>query len=147
MTAAVLLDVNVLVALFDPDHIHHEAAHRWFRSIRKTGWATCPITENGVARILSNAAYGANHEPAERIVEKLRAFRASGFHRFWPDDVSLCDNSIFAAPLPAGHRQVTDIYLLALAKRHAGRLATFDRTIPFGAVKRARADDLMIIPA
>jgi len=147
MTPLVLLDVNVVVALFDPEHIHHEPAHRWFGSVRKSGWATCPITENGVIRILSNPAYGANHESTERIVERLRAFRGSGFHQFWPDALSLCDGSIFAAPLPVGHRQITDIYLLGLAKHHGGRLATFDRTIPIGALKRARAEDLVIIPA
>ena len=54
MSLASLLDVNVLVALFDPDHVHHEAAHVWFAATRGAGWATCPLTENGVVRVLSN---------------------------------------------------------------------------------------------
>ena len=53
-----LLDVNVLVALFDPDHVHHDLAHDWFADHRSRGWATCPITENGVIRVLANPAYG-----------------------------------------------------------------------------------------
>ncbi len=60
MSRVALLDVNVLLALFDPDHIHHEAAHRWFARSRESGWASCPLTENGVVRILSNPAYSSS---------------------------------------------------------------------------------------
>ena len=146
-SAPTLLDVNVLVALFDPDHVHHETAHDWFADHRHEGWATCPLTENAVIRILSNLAYSPTAEPPAQIVQRLRAFCASGDHRFWPDDVSLRDEQWLSPDVPVSHRQVTDVYLLALARHHAGRLATFDRTIPIGASPRASADDLMVIAA
>ncbi|HEY7215024.1 MAG TPA: hypothetical protein VIC28_10365 [Thermoanaerobaculia bacterium] len=69
-----LLDVNVLVALFDPDHVHHEAAHTWFAAHRGAGWATCPLTENGLIRILSNPAYAATLETPAALVRRLEAF-------------------------------------------------------------------------
>ena len=84
MSPTSLLDVNVLIALFDPDHIHHEQAHLWFGDRRSHVWATCPLTENGVVRILSNPAYAPAAERPARIVERIEAFRASGDHRFWP---------------------------------------------------------------
>ncbi len=140
-----LLDVNLLVALFDPDHVHHDTAHDWFAESRHEGWATCPLTENGLVRILSNLRYSPAAESPARIVGRLRAFCASGHHVFWPDDISFRDANRFRSAAPASHRQITDIYLLGLAKRHAGRLATFDRTIPLAAVPQAKAGDLVII--
>ena len=148
MTAAArpaLLDVNLLVALFDPDHVHHDTAHDWFADSRRRGWATCPITENGVVRILSNLKYSPVAEPAARIVDRLRTFCESGHHVFWADDVSLRDAARFAPGAPISHRQVTDVYLLGLAKRHGGRMATFDRTIPLDFVSGGAPDDLIII--
>ena len=147
MTGPVLLDVNVLVALFDPDHVHHEPAHQWFAAHRAAGWATCPITENGLIRILSNVAYISPPEPAAGIVRRLQAFCASGQHVFWSDEVSLRDPRLFGTKLPVTHRQVTDVYLLGLATRKRGRLATFDRTIPLGTVVGAGPDDLALVPA
>lgn len=140
-----LLDVNVLVALFDPDHVHHDTAHDWFADSRRGGWATCPLTENGVVRILSNLRYSPAAESSSKIVERLRGICASGHHVFWADDVSLRDVSRFVAGTPVSHKQVTDVYLLGLAKRHGGRLATFDRTIPLAAVPGGVADDVIII--
>jgi uncharacterized protein len=140
-----LLDVNVLIALFDPDHVHHEAAHTWFGSHRSSGWATCPLTENGVVRILSNPAYSPSAERPADVARRLSAFRNSGDHAFWPDDVSVCDSRIF--DLGIGHRYLTDVYLLALAVSRDGRLATFDRKIPARAVRGARADHLVVVDA
>jgi toxin-antitoxin system PIN domain toxin len=140
-----LLDVNVLIALFDPDHVHHEAAHAWFSAHRSSGWATCPLTENGIVRILSNPAYSPAAERPAEIARRLAAFRDSGDHVFWPDDVSVCDSRTF--DLSIGHRQLTDVYLLALAVRRDGRLATFDRSIPAKTVRGARADHLALIDA
>jgi toxin-antitoxin system PIN domain toxin len=145
VSRAALLDVNVLVALFDPSHIHHEAAHRWFGDRRSSGWATCPLTENGVVRILSNPAYSSSAELPADIARRLESFRESGHHEFWFDDASVCDTSLFS--LTIGHRQLTDIYLLGLAVTHRGFLATFDRSIPLKAVRRARPDDLVVIDA
>jgi toxin-antitoxin system PIN domain toxin len=140
-----LLDVNVLIALFDPDHVHHEPAHRWFANHRPTGWATCPLTENGVVRVLSNPAYSGSARPPAEMARRLAAFRESGNHLFWPDHASLCDGKLFR--LEVGHRQLTDVYLLGLARKHSGLLATFDRSIPLRAVRGARPDDLVVIEA
>jgi toxin-antitoxin system PIN domain toxin len=138
-----LLDVNVLVALFDAAHVHHEAAHDWFSDHRKDGWATCAITENGFLRVLTNPKSGVT-ERAPAIMHSLRAFCASGHHVFWPDVLSLRDE-LFDLSVAQGHRQVTDIYLLGLATKMGGALATFDRSIPLKAVKNARAETLAVV--
>ena len=140
-----LLDVNVLVALFDPDHVHHDLAHDWFADHREHGWATCPVTENGLLRVLSNPAYGRERLQPDRLLKGLRRFRASGHHAFWPDAISLCDERLFNLSMAAGHRQLTDIYLLGLATRMKGCLATFDRTIPTKAVHGASSGALLVI--
>jgi uncharacterized protein len=138
-----LLDVNLLVALFDPDHVHHQPAHRWLEAHRSEGWATCPVTENGLVRILSNPAYHPAAEGPALVARRLRTFRESGDHVFWPDDVTLTDASRF--DLSVSHRQLTDVYLLALALAHGGRLATFDRSIPLKAVRGAGPRHLEVI--
>jgi toxin-antitoxin system PIN domain toxin len=145
MSPVALLDVNVLVALFDPDHVHHDLAHDWFADHRRHGWATCPVTENGFVRVLSNPAYGSPVARAAELIERLRTFCASGSHTFWPDDVSLTDASLFDPSLLAGSRHVTDVYLLGLAARRGGCLATFDRTIPLAAARGATPRTLQVI--
>lgn len=145
MAAVALLDVNVLVALFDPDHVHHEVAHDWFTDHRRHGWATCAVTETGLLRVVSRPGYGNDvHRPAD-LVPLLRKFCGSTGHHFWEESVSLRDEALFDPALIRGHAQLTDIYLLGMAKRHKGRLATFDRTIPYAAVKGAKRDLLQII--
>jgi toxin-antitoxin system PIN domain toxin len=140
-----LLDVNVLVALFDPDHIHHDPAHDWFADSREHGWATCPLTENGLVRILSNPRYSPVAESPARMIGRLRKFCSSSDHLFWPEDLSLGDTRRFVGGAAISHQQITDVYLLGLAKRHGGRLATFDRTIPTHAVADGRKNDLLVI--
>jgi hypothetical protein len=140
-----LLDVHVLVALFDPDHVHHETAPDWFAEQGRDGWLTCPLTEAGFIRVLSNAAHGGTVTRSADLVERLRRFRGSGGHVFWPDEVSLLDASLFDLSRIAGHRQSTDIDLLGLAQTRGGRLATFDRSIPFTAVKGATGATLELI--
>jgi uncharacterized protein len=147
VSGVALLDVNVLVALFDPNHVHHEPAHRWFAAQRGIGWATCPLTENGLLRVLTHPAYSQAAAPAADVLERLRVFCGSGGHAFWPDDVSLRDAELFQVGAPPSHRQVTDVYLLGLAIKHGGHLATFDRSIPFGKVRGAEAENLALIPA
>lgn len=139
-----LLDVNVLVALFDPDHIHHETAHDWFADHRSGGWASCSMTENGLVRVLSHPAYGVGLRTVE-VVERLRRFKASGHHHFWDDRQSIADASAFRADVIANPRQVTDVHLLGLAVGHDGCLATFDRSIPWHAVVGATAGRLQVI--
>lgn len=144
--SAILLDVNVLVALFDPHHIHHDAAHDWFAENRDAGWATCPITENGFVRVISHPAYGASGERAATAIDRLRAFCASGGHQFWRDAVSVRDE-LFDLSRASGSKQLTDIYLLGLAVNRKGRLATFNRSIPLGAVRGATKETLLVISA
>ncbi len=145
MTGPALLDINLLVALFDPDHVHHELAHDWFADNRSRGWATCPITENGFVRVLSNPAYGGSITRVTELTARLRRFSASGFHLFWSDDVSIADEATFHPELIAGHRQLTDIYLLGLAWRHGGTLATFDRRMSEKAIAGPAGSALEVI--
>ena len=144
MTRPVLLDVNVLVALFNPDHIHHDAAHDWFADHRQHGWATCPLTELGLIRILSNPIYWPGAERCAAVTDRLRQFCASGHHQFWRDSLSLSDES-FNWSLIKGHRQVTDTYLLALAVKRGGALATFDRSVPLAAVAGAGPEAIHLL--
>jgi toxin-antitoxin system PIN domain toxin len=144
MSTVHLLDVNVLVALFDADHVHHETAHDWFADHREQGWATAAATESGFVRVMSNPAYGLGLRVAE-ATDRLRQFCASGHHRFWTDTVSLRDATRFHLDLLRGHRQVTDVALLGLAVAMGARLATFDRTIPVAAVHGASATSLAVI--
>lgn len=132
-----LLDANVLVALFDPEHTHHSVAHTWFANHRDGGWATCPITENALVRILSSPKYPGRRTTAEDVLERLRRFRESGNHEFWPDSVSLCDEHRVDLYHLQGHRQLTDIYLLSLAVEKQACLATFDRGLSLETVKGA----------
>lgn len=145
MSRVALLDVNVLVALFDPDHVHHDLAHDWFADRRAGGWATCPTTEAGFLRVLANPAYNSPVIRPADLVARLGAMRASGRHQFWPDAVSLCDDTVFDTAFIRGHRQVTDVYLLGLATHRRGCLATFDRSIPLRAVRGATRDTLQVI--
>ena len=140
-----LLDVNVLVALFDAEHVHHEVAHDWFSDAQGEGWATCPLTENGVVRILSNRRYSPLAESPALTAARLRMFCQSKNHVFWPDDISLRTTEFFMDAVAYSHHATTDVYLLALAKHHGGRLATFDRTIPVSAVTGASRDDLLVL--
>ncbi len=127
MTA--LLDVNVLVALAWPNHIHHTRAHAWFASARRGGWATCPLTQSGFVRVSSNAtAIPDARTPGEAKALLRRIVRLPG-HTFWPDDVAASEEGDAVFARVVGYRQVTDAHLLALAIRRGGRLATFDTGI------------------
>ena len=145
MSRVALLDVNLLVALFSPDHVHHEIAHDWFADHRAEGWATCPVTENGFVRVLAAIRDGAGPTPPAELVERLRQFCASGHHRFWPASLSLRDAKIFKPSFVHGHRQLTDVYLLGLAVTMGGCLATLDRAIPMSAVLGATRNTLMVV--
>ena len=140
-----LLDVNMLIALFDPTHIHHEAAHDWFADHHTSGWATCPVTENGFVRILSSPRGGTEAERPAELIERLTRFCKAREHVFWAEAVSLRDKKLFNTAFVRGHRQVTDIYLLGLATKMMGCLATFDRTIPLSAVVGATRSTLAVV--
>ena len=141
-----LLDVNVVIALLDPDHAFHERAHDWWAVQAKSGWAGCPIVENGVIRIMSHPGYsrGARFTPGD-LISRLQTFATETNHEFWPDDVSLRDGKIFTAGRMHSSRQLTDLYLLAMAAGRGGKLATFDKGIPISTVCIAKAENLYII--
>ena len=128
-----LLDVNLLLALSDPRHIHHEAAHLWFGREGQNDWATCPLTENGFVRIAGHPNYP-NRPGDVRIVAAIlqRMCRLAG-HTFWADEVSILD--VLEPSALVSHAHVTDIYLLGLAASKGGKLATFDQRIPVEAVE------------
>lgn len=140
-----LLDVNVLIALFDPGHINYEEAHHWLGRNRKHGWATCPMTINGCIRILSSPAYHAVKATPSEAADHLRRFCSVTDHHFWEDSVSLLDESLFRLSMIGGHQKITDAYLLGLAVRNHGRLATFDRSIPLKAVHGTGPGNLALI--
>jgi uncharacterized protein len=142
-----LLDVNVLIALFDPAHVHHEAAHAWFGHNRGGGWATCALTENAFVRILSNPAYPGRRTTVDDAAIRLRGFCSAQAHVFWADSISVRDRGRFHWNRVQGHRQLTDVYLLALSVSNQGRLATFDSTIPLKAVEGAVLHNLELLAA
>ena len=139
-----LLDVNVLIALLDSDHASHDAAIRWFAKHAPEGWASCPITQNGCIRIMSNQGYP-NPLPVQAVIERLAEACDEFIHEFWPDEVSLLDSDVVDSTRIHGPRQLTDIYLLALAVQHEGRLVTFDNGIPLAAVRRATTQNMLIL--
>lgn len=145
MSHPALLDVNVLVALFDPDHVHHELAHDWFADSRADGWASCPVTENGFVRVVSNPAYGSPIARPADVTARLRKFCQSSGHQFWPDTLSLRDRTVFDLSVLGNHRHLTDVYLLGLATQRGARLATLDRSIPWKAVVGATPANLTVI--
>jgi uncharacterized protein len=139
-----LLDVNVLVALLDSDHASHDSAIDWFVKHARQGWASCPITQNGCIRIMSNPGYP-NPLPARVVIEHLAEACRQSIHEFWPGDISLLDSDIVDSTRIHGARQLTDIYLLALAVQHGGRLVTFDTSIPLAAVRKATRQRLLFL--
>lgn len=130
-----LLDVNVLIALIDPIAVHHMEAQNWFASVGRHAWATCPLTENGVIRIVGNPRYPNSPGSPKFVAELLDLFTQTPGHEFWPDDISLLDRSKFDFDYLLNASQVTGSYLLALAMAHGGKLATLDRRLLTGAVR------------
>lgn len=124
-----LLDVNVLIGLVDPAHIQHDQAHEWFARVGHKGFATCPLTENGLVRIIGHPKYPNSPGPPSVVLQSLGAIRGLAGHRFWPDDISIADAEFFAPELLSSHSRVTDSYLLALAHAKGGRLATMDQKL------------------
>ena len=142
---AALLDVNVLLALIDDGHVHHQVAHDWFADDGAAAWSTCPMTENGVIRILSNASRVDDPVSVPTIVEVLHALRERGGHQFWSEDISMCDRARFDVSVVRDHQQIADVYLLGLAVKNGGRFVTFDQRLPLAAVKGARREHLEVL--
>jgi len=139
-----LLDVNVLIALLDMDHIHHPVASNWLLANIHTGWASCPLTQNGCIRIMAQPGYP-NALPPAQVAQRLSEAAGTDHHHFWADDLSLLETGVVHWESVLGSRQVTDVYLLALAVHRAGRLVTFDRAISRRAVQGAEPEHLVVL--
>jgi toxin-antitoxin system PIN domain toxin len=139
-----LLDVNVLIALLDADHIHHHRAREWLEANIASGWASCPITQNGCIRILSQPNYPNALKPPE-VAARLREATEAVFHQFWAEGPSLLAPGLVSWEYIVGSRQVTDAYLLALAVHHEGRLVTFDHAIARRVVPGAEERHLVVL--
>jgi uncharacterized protein len=129
-----LLDVNVVIALIDPAHVQHDRAHGWFAANGQEAWASCPMTENGVLRIVGSPRYPNSPGTPAAVAEVLLGLRALPGHAFWPDDLTLLDGRAISLERLLDSAQVTDSYLLAVAVAHGGKLATFDRRMVTSAV-------------
>lgn len=121
-----LPDVNVLVSLAWPNHVHHSASRAWFAEFAAAGWATCPITESGFVRVSSNRRVIPDARAVGESLDVLRSMRTLGRHQFWADDVSPAVSQEVDFQTLSGYRQVTDAMLITLAGRHGGRFVTFD---------------------
>ena len=124
-----LLDVNLLVALAWPSHVHHRAALAWFRANQTAGWSTCPLTQSGFVRVSSNPSAVSEPRSPQEAILLLRRIVALPHHELWQDDVSFTDSHLLKEIPLVGYRQVTDAHLLALAMHRGGRLATLDGKI------------------
>jgi toxin-antitoxin system PIN domain toxin len=139
-----LLDVNVLIALLDAQHVDHRRTRAWLgREIRR-GWSSCAITQNGFVRVMSQPRYPNAITPAE-AADRLAEATLGRYHEFWPCDLSLLDSALVDRSRLHGPRQVTDVYLLALATSKGGRFVTFDGSLPRDAVPGARASNLVVL--
>lgn len=139
-----LLDVNVLIALHDRDHVHHQHAVDWLLAHMDAGWASCPLTQNGCLRIMAQPGYS-NPQPLPTLVRMLQKSTQSGAHAFWADDLSVLDDAHFEHSHIHSPRQLTDLYLLALAVKRGGCLVTFDQRIPLSAVRGAGPQHLVVL--
>lgn len=139
-----LADINLLIALADPAHVFHDRARHWLAARPGLGLATCPLTENGFLRVYGHPSYpGGPGSPAQALAD-LQVYRRRKGHRFLPCDLSF-DDPLFADLSTVTPKQLTDLYLLALAARHGVRFATFDTSIPAGLVRNGPAA-LEVVP-
>lgn len=125
----VLLDVNLLIALAWPTHVAHERAMHWFGRRARQAWATCPLTQLAFVRILTNPSFSPDALTPPEAIRILQASLADPAHQFWPDDLPPVEALSAPALRLQGHQQLTDAYLLCLARRRKGKLATLDKTV------------------
>ena len=143
--ARALLDINVVIALLDQGHVLHRAPTRWLERELAQGWATCPITQNGVVRIMAQPAYP-NPQPAALVAARLAEACRHPSHLFWPAPINLLEEGLICWDNLLGPRQITDAYLLALAATRGGRFATFDQRVGVAVVPAASDANLCVIP-
>jgi len=126
-----LFDVNVLLALVWAAHESHNKVQNWFQQRAKGGWATCPVTQAALVRIVSNPAFSSNAVSANDAISLLKANVAHPSHRFWRDETGFVEAAKPFAARITGHQQITDAYLLGLAVHKKGKLPTLDRGMRF----------------
>ena len=126
MAVTALLDVNVLIALAWPNHVHHAAATAWFQERRDDGWATCALTEAGFLRVSCNPSVVDQTVAPLDAIEILTNLRRLGTHTFWPLNRSVVELPRAIGARLHGYRQITDAVLLAAAIHQGGQLATLD---------------------
>jgi toxin-antitoxin system PIN domain toxin len=136
-----LLDLNVLVSLAWPNHVHHGVSRQWFIQNHANGWATCPVTESGFLRVSTNRRVIPEARSAVEAASVLGAFLRMPGHEFWGDDTSLVTGADIDLRTVRGYRQITDAHLLALVKRAGGALVTCDR----GASQLAEQNDVAVV--
>ncbi len=139
-----LFDVNVLLALFDQAHIHHQLARDWFKTHIRDGWASCPLTQNGFLRVVSQPRYP-KPISTRAALDLLENATTTRHHEFWSDDLSFLEEARFDRSKIHGPGQLTDLYLLSLAVWRGGRLITFDSRIPQSAVRGAESQHLVVL--
>ena len=140
-----LLDVNILTALLWPAHEHHGRAHRWFGRRGDAGWATCSLTQLGFVRIVSNPAFSRDALTPVEALALLAENLTHPSHEFWTESLQVPTAVKDMEVRLQGDKQLTDAYLLALAHRRKGVLATFDRGLRTLAGSRFEAA-LEIVP-
>ena len=123
-----LLDVNVLIALAWPSHVHHRHAHAWFSANQAAGWATCPLTQCAFIRVSSNPKIIPEAVTPREALALLQKIVSLERHVFWPDEVPFHHEAI-PTELLVSHRQITDAYLLGLSIRNKAKLVTLDRGV------------------
>ncbi len=139
-----LFEVNVLIALLQSDHLHHHKVHQWWENHQQDGWATCPITENGFVRILSQPKYPLS-QTIQTAIKLLNTAKTNTDHEFWPDSLSISDSFHFVQEKLSHHGQLTDTYLLALAMKNNGKLVTLDRDILGATVSNFDGRHLLVL--
>lgn len=139
-----LVDVNILIALVDPGHAFHALASNWFIDVGRAGWATCPIVQNGAVRVFGHSRFPGGPGTTTAAAALFRPWFEEPAHIFWPDDISLLDHELIDPALLGAAARITDTYLLALAVRQGGKLATLDRRLSPAAV-RGGGDALHVI--
>lgn len=138
-----LLDVNVLISLIDEQHINHRRAQTWLLDSPEVQWLSCPITQNGVVRIVSSPSYSTKWS-MRHVQRSLRLLMEATDHQFVADDISLLDDRHIQLDRLVSPKQITDTYLLALAARHGATFATLDARIATDAVLSPDAEIFLI---
>ena len=138
-----LLDVTVLLALFDESHVAHLRSRTWFEENESSGWASCAVTQDGFLRVISQPSYPASASP-QAAFELLDGAARSPRHRFWTCSLSMLDRTAIDRSRVLSSRQITDVFLLALAAE-SGRLVTLDRRIRLDAVRTAGPEHLVVL--